>query len=602
MIRTDPERDPVTAWAEDVVAGRILAGPHVRATAARHLRDLDEGPARGLRWNVDEALSACAWIEKYLCLKDGQFHGKPFILHPSQVFRIGALFGWQAPNALTGTGWGRRFRRFYDEEGKGNGKSPMLAAIGMIGLVREKEPGAQIYAAASKKDQARILFDDAVAMWEQSPSLKRTVKAHGKDPIWQMSYIDRGRSKRIFAPISSDDSKSGPRPSMALCDEVHEHRDRTTIDMLERGFKSRAQPLLAMATNAGTARSVICQEEHKHAVSVAAGTVEDDTTFSFVCSLDEGDDWQTDPSCWGKANPLLGHIIQPDFLARQVDQARKMPGKRNGIARLNFCEWTEAETAAVSQVAWMACVGEVSLEDLIRRGVPCFGGLDLSHARDFTAFTLLFVLDATRDREQFAAFTWFWTPKDTLADRSVTDDRPYDVWVRNGHIEAVPGQRISYRWMAEALAAICARTHPVLIGCDAYGLEQLSDHLAEIGVSLPVTVHPQGFQKRVIRTDRSRPEGQQEIYLWMPDSILKLENAIAEERIRIAVNPMMNSCAANVVYARNRSDHRMFDKDKATGRIDGMVSLAMATGVATMDGDVLRPRRSPYETRGVRAV
>lgn len=576
-MRTDSEIDPVTAWAEDVVSGRVIAGPHIRHACERHLRDLDEAGERGFYFDREEALKVIDFFPKLLRLNGGDFEGKRFHLHPSQQFRVGSLFGWK--NKETGV---RRFRRMYDEEGKGNGKSPMLAGVGLVGLVMEREPRAEVYAAASKKDQAQVLFKDAVAMVEQSPSLAARVKLLGIDPVYAMIYRAKDGGKREFKPISSDDGKSGPRPSVALCDEVHEHKNRDTIDMLERGFKFRKQPLLLMATNAGVDRNGICYEERTHAIRVASGLAEDDTTFSFVCGLDEGDNWLDDPSCWIKANPLLGTILTEDYLQLQVNQAKMMPGKKNGIARLHFCVWTEADNAAFKQEVWRSCLdAELTIESLIEAGYPCYGGLDLSRVRDFTAFTLTWVLDDTPDKEVFASFTWFWTPEDTLRERAAEDQTPYDQWVEAGYIEAVKGNRISYAWVADALSEICAKAHPVEIGCDQYGLENLQDHLNDIGADLPMTIHPQGFAKRILDKDKEQPEGAQEVYLWMPDSINKFEDAVFDGRMRVASNPMMTNCAANVAYAQNRTGHRMFDKQKATGRIDGMVSQVMSIGVAT---------------------
>lgn len=572
------EADPVTAWAEDVVAGKIVAGPHVRDAAARHLRDLAEGPGRGLVWDVAAAKNVIGWFARNLRLNGGQFEGRRFVLHPSQAFRVGSLFGWK----WKATGL-RRFRRFYDEEGKGNGKSPMLGGIGLYLMVADGEARAEIYSAAAKKDQARILFQDAVAMVDQSPRLSSRITQQGQNPVWQLSYKGKDGGSRIFKPIANEaksGGQSGPRPHGALCDEVHEHPSRDTIDMLERGFKFREQPLLCMATNSGSDRNSICWEERQHAVRVAAGIIEDDTAFAFVCSLDEGDDWENDPSCWIKANPLLGVTITDEYLALQVDQAKKMPGKRNGIARLHFCEWTQAQTAAIRRDAWLACRDEFDPRDMADAGYPCFGGLDLSQTRDFSALTLVWLLDATRDAERFRAATWFWTPQDTLADRAATDQAPYLDWVRDGHIEAVPGDRLKYAWLADAIASINAEFAPQSIGCDQYGLERLQENLSDIGAVIPAEIHPQGFQKRILEKDPKAAEGQQEIYLWMPDSINKLEAAIYEQRIGIAHNPLLDTMAASVVYAENRTGHRMFDKPNAFGRIDGMVSLAMATGVA----------------------
>lgn len=592
-MRTDPDVDPVTAWAEDVDAGRVVAGPHIRAAARRHLTDLEEAGKRGLVFDRAKALRAVTYFPRRFRLNGGQFEGRPFHLHPSQQFRIGSLFGWVNRDTKL-----RRFRRFYDEEGKGNGKSPMLAGIGLYGLVADGEPRAEIYAAASKKDQAMVLFKDGVAMVQQSPDLARRVRTHGVDPVWSLTYHGKAGDRREFRPISSEEGKSGPRPHMALVDEVHEHRNRDVIDMLERGFKFRRQPLLCMATNAGTDRKSVCFEEHTHAINVAHGRVEDDTTFAFVCSLDEGDDWELDPSCWGKPNPLLGSILSHQYLALQVDQAVKMPGKRNGIARLHFCEWTDAVTAAFKHQTWSACLGEADVDALIAAGYPCYGGLDLSQSRDFTAFTLTWVLDPTKDAERFVSKTWFWTPGDTLRERAAADKAPYEVWARDGFIEPVDGDRIRYAWVADAVQRICARARPREVAADQYGLERLREHMLDGGQSIPFVIHPQGFNRRVLETDKDLPEGEQEIYLWMPDSINKMEAAVLEGRIVIERNPMMTSCAAHTAYTQNRTGHRMLDKQKATGRIDGMVTLTMSIGVATCRTRAAPPP-SVYETRGI---
>jgi len=337
-----------------------------------------------------------------------------------------------------------------------------------------------------------------------------------------------------------------------------------------------------MATNSGTDRKSICWEEHEHAVNVVTGVIEDDSSFGFVCSLDDGDDWENDPSCWVKVNPLLGVTIDEEYLTKVVNQAKMMPGKRNGIARLHFCQWTQSVTAAIKREAWVNCHGEVDPVALTKAGYPCFGGLDLSKVWDFTAFTLVWVLDATKDAEKLVSKTWFWTPKDTVLERSGRDQAPYDLWVKKGHIEAIPGERLKYPWLADALADLNSRYMPKSIACDQYGLERLNDSLTEKGLSFPAEVHPQGFQKRVLEKipDPTNPGKEVEIYLWMPDSINKLETAIYDGRLTVAKNPLLDSMAASVTYAENRTGHRMFDKEKAHGRIDGMVSLGMATGMA----------------------
>ncbi|MDP2618766.1 MAG: terminase large subunit, partial [Hyphomicrobiales bacterium] len=312
----------------------IVAGPHVRNACARHMRDLEEGAKRGLAWDLKAARFALGFFPDVLRLAGGQFEGLAFKLEPSQAFIVGSLFGWkrkacpragQGPDPGNGT---RRFRRGFIEEGKGNGKTPLAAGIGLFGLIADGEARAEIYAAASDRDQAMVLFRDAVAMVDQSPRLSEIIKQSGENPVYNLADFETGS---FFRPISREKRRqgSGPRPHFALCDEVHEHPDRYIVDMLERGFKWRRQPLLLMITNSGSDRNSICWEEHEHAVKVAAGEVEDDETFAYVCALDKGDDPLEDPSCWPKVNPLLGVTVTEDYLAGVVRQAKAIPGKLN---------------------------------------------------------------------------------------------------------------------------------------------------------------------------------------------------------------------------------------------------------------------------------
>lgn len=577
---TSSSTDRATAYARAVASGDVVAGPHVRAACRRHLDDLAKGHERGLRWAVEDSERVIGFFETVLTVEVEEVDGgdvesvaRPFKLQPWQCFVIGCLFGWKRSDGL------RRFRRAYVEIGKGNGKSPMAAGIGHYMLGALKKLRAEVYSAATDKDQAAILFRDAVAMWERSSALKGRLTPSGVNPVWQLTHLP---SLSYFKPISSEKKgKSGIRPFCALIDEVHEHPDNSVIEMLRAGTKGNQEALLLEITNSGFDRKSVCWQEHEYSVRVVNGDVENDAWFSFVCGLDEGDDPFEDESCWIKANPNLGVSIHHPFIREQVAEAKGMPSKEGLVRRLHFCEWTDAESAAIPRKLWEAALGEVDCGRLTAQGIPCFGGLDLSRTQDLTAFTLTWLLDATKDKWKFASRTWFWTPEKTMRDRARRDRAHYDVWASQGHLEAVPGPRVSYKWVADALAGLCAKYAPVRIGCDQYGLENLKDHLGDTGVDLPCVVHPQGFQKRVV-DKRPGETGAEEIALWMPDSINKLESALLETRIVHQPNPVMSMCAMSVVYEQNRTGHRMFSKAKATQRIDGMVSLAMSIGVATL--------------------
>lgn len=578
------------------MAGKIVAGPHVRNACQRHLDDLKKGPARGLKWDKDAAARIVRCCRKVLKLAGGQFEGLPFEPHASQQFILGSLFGWKKANGK------RRFRRAYIEQGKGNGKSPLAAAIGMYCLLYDDEARAEVYAAGSKKDQAMVLFRDAVAMVDQSPKLSARLRKSGGNPVWNLSDA---RSGSFFRPISNDDGQSGPRPSCALCDEVHEHPNGTTIELLERGFKWREQPLLLMITNSGSDRNSVCWQEHQHAVRVAAGSmvasdaepayvgeVVDDDAFSFVCSLDKGDDPLEDPSCWVKANPLLGVTVKEDYLASVVRQAKAIPGKLNGILRLHFCVWTDADQAWMGRPALEAVLAE--FEPSIHFGKRVSEGVDLSGSQDLTALAFCVPTGfVTREREgkpvelpTFDAWVEAWTPKDTLAERSLRDQAPYEVWVKGGWLTAVEGRNIRLDFVAARIAESLSEYQLDLLAYDRYAYRKLEEELDRLGVTVPQAEHPQGGVRRAKptpeqieaakRAGEEPPQG-----LWMPGSLLELETLILERRIRIRRSPVLISAMMSAAIEHDPFDNRWFSKRRAVNRIDALVALCMAVGAAT---------------------
>jgi phage terminase large subunit-like protein len=563
--------DPCTQYAKDVEAGRIIAGPHVRDACKRHLDDLVTGADRGLEFDVDAADRFLSFCGSVLRLSDGQFDGVPFDLHASQKFICGSLFGWK----IKATGK-RRFRRAYIEQGKGNGKSPMVGAIGLYGLTADGESGAQIYAAGATKDQAGILFRDAVSMVDKSPALNdRIRRSGGPGREYNLAHLKSGS---FFRPVSRETKKtgSGPRPHFALCDEVHEHPDGGVIEILERGFKFREQPLLIMITNSGSDRQSICWQERKHAVSVAAGDVDDDTTFSYVCALDDGDDPFDDPECWVKANPLLGVTITADYLAIQVKQARNIPAKANGIRRLHFCEWTDAENAWISRAAWERVEDHtLELSDFV--GERCYAGLDLSAKTDLTAKALVFEDGHDEDgKPRFAAFVHGYTPADTMRARAERDGAPYDLWAEAGFITATPGPKTRLDYVAHDLIEDSGRFELDFVAYDNFLIADFEAIVGDMGAEFPMLDHPQGWTKR----KRETPDGE-EVTLWMPGSVDELETLIVEGRLRAHVNPALRTAISSATFDRSPSDLRRFTKQKATARIDMAVALAMAVGAAT---------------------
>jgi phage terminase large subunit-like protein len=583
MTTTAPTRlpnsstdDPVTGYARAVVAGEIVAGPHVRNACARHLNDLGTAGARGFYWDADAAERFFRFCRTVLRLSEGQFAGVPLELHPSQKFICGSLFGWK--HRATGK---RRFRRAYIEQGKGNGKSPMVGAVGLYGMMADGEASAEVYSAGATKDQAKILFRDAVKMCDQAPALGPSVikRSGGPGNEYNLAHM---RSGSFFRPVSKETKKtgSGPRPHFALCDEVHEHPDGGVIEILERGFKFREQPLLVMITNSGSDRKSICWAERKHAVAVAAGDVQDDTAFSYVCALDDGDDPFEDPACWVKANPLLGVTITEDYLALQVKQAKDIPAKANGIKRLHFCIWTDAESAWMPRETWEGIEdATLSLEDF--EGKRAWAGLDLSAKADLTAKALIFEDGFAEDgKPKFAAFVHGYTPSETLRARSERDGAPYDRWVEDGFVTATPGRKTRLDFVARDLLGDAELFDFDFVAYDNFLIADFEGEVDELGGELPLVDHPQGWTKR----KRELPDGT-EVELWMPGSIDTLETLILEQRLRVHVNPALRAAVMSATFDTSPADLRRFTKQKSTARIDMVVALAMAVGAATARGE-----------------
>lgn len=597
----DPTEDRATDWARSVVAGQVVAGPHIRNAARRHLDDLEYGAERGLTFNLAAAQRVIRFYERKLRLNGGQFEGRPFLLHPSQAFKLGSLFGWKRHDGS------RRFRRAYIEEGKGNGKSPFAAGIGLYGMMADDEPGAEIYPVAAHRDQAMILFRDAVAMVDQSPDLStRITQSGGPGRVHNMAHLPSGSFMR---PLSRSAGKSGSglRPHMGLADEVHEAPNRDAIEMIERGFKFRRQPLLLMITNSGSDRNSICFEEHEHAIKVAAGTLTpgedfgyvgepiDDTTFSFVCSLDPGDDPLTDPTCWAKANPLLGTILTEDYLAGVVAQAKALPGKLNGILRLHFCMWTDADTAWMARAVLEPCLAD--FDPAIHYGKRIAQGLDLSQSRDFTAKASVVEtgsvdvkvtvegVEKVVKKPTYDAWIEAWTPGDTLAMRAIEDKAEhYHSWVRDGYVHAPKGQSIRFDHVAQSLADDDRNYDIGMVGYDRYAFRRFEEDVAKLGLSIPFVEHPQGGTKKGKPTEdmkaAAKDEDREPEGLWMPGSLRLLEEALLERRIRLRRNPLLVSAMMSAVTDEDKWNNRWLAKERATNKIDAAVALAMALGVA----------------------
>ena len=539
--------DPTTRYATAVVAREVVAGPWVRLACERHLRDLDEAPTRGYRFEPEAAAHVFAFFDQFLRIPDGADAGKPFTLEPFQQFLVGSLYGW-----LDETTGYRRFRVGYVELGKGNGKSPMGAGLCLYSLVADGERGAEVYTAAVSRDQAVISYRDAKRMAEASPELARALQ------IYRSSYTmvyHAGGDSFLRALSSEGGMQSGIRPHFALLDEVHEHRTAEVVDKLRAGTKARRQALIIEITNSGFDRKSVCWAHHEYTRQILESAIPNDRWFGYIASLDEGEDPFEDRACWVKANPGLGAILPEAYLEEQLEEARGMPSKRNIVMRLNFCVWTEQATRWIDLDVWDRNDAEVVEEELAGR--PCFAGLDMSSTTDLTALVLVFPPPEDDPEGRLSVVPRIWCPAESIVRRSRRDGVPYDQWAAEGHLIATEGDVVDYDAVRAEVNDLGSSFDVREIAIDRWNSTQLQTQL--LGDGFEVVKFGQGFAS-------------------MSTPTRELERLLLAGRLAHGGHPVLRWMATNVSVTQDPAGNIKPDKAKSGERIDGIVALIMAVG------------------------
>ena len=580
------------AYARAVVAGEIVAGRLVRLACARHLRDLDTGAARGLTFDAAEATRAIKFA-RWCNHSKGVWAGTPVVLEPWECFIVGSLFGWKRADGT------RRYRVTLIEIARKNGKSLLASIVGLLLAFFDNEPGAEVYAAATKRDQAKIVWGEARQMVRRSPALRDRIRT-------LVANLSIERSNQKFEPLGADgDSMDGLNIHGAIIDELHAHKTRAVWDVLDTATAARRQPLIFAITTAGFDRNTVCWEQHAYAIRVLEGVLDDDSYFPFIASLDacdacresgklapstdcaECDDW-TDPAVWPKANPNLGVSVNVDDLARKVERARVVPGQVNAVLRLHMNIWTEGSSRWLSIDAWDECAGVLDVGDLAavksrirqmveeRHGQRCFAGIDLSSKSDITAVALWFPPDAD---DVVDVLWWFWVPEAAVAARRTRDGVPYEVWIREGFMFETAGDLIDYDEIREFIRGELAPNCEIAeIAYDAWGATQLATQLEGDGATIvPVS---QSFGA-------------------LNEACKEVEALTMARKFRHGGNPVMRWMIGNVIIERDSQDRMRPSKKRSLDKIDGVSAMIIA-GARAITTPATEP--SVYEERGVRTL
>lgn len=559
--------DPVTRYALDVVDGKTVTGRLARLACERHLKDLEQGHERGLFFDPDAAQHVLDFFN-YLRHSKGEWAGAVVELEPWQQFRIGSVFGWMREDPETGEA-GRRFRTAYNEVARKNGKSTESAGLGLYLLDADGEPGAEVYSAATKRDQARIVWEEAARMVRRSPSLSKRVNV-----LRSNMHVLETASK--FEPLGADsDGMDGLNIHGAIIDELHAHRTREVWDVLETATGARRQPLIWAITTAGFDQTGICYEVRTYSVEVLEGRVQDDTWFAYIATIDESDD-PFDESVWIKANPNLGVSVKWDDMRRLAKKAEQLPTALNNFLTKRLNVWTQQETRWIPLDIWDENAGETPAKELEERlkGVTCYGGLDLGSVSDLSAWVMVFPWPDSDDLDVIARF---WCPETRLYDEENRYRYQYQAWAREGWLTATPGRAIDYGFIKQQIIRDATQYGLVDFNVDRlFQAHQLSVELIDEG--LTVVGMGQGF-------------------VSMAAPMSEFERRLLHGQIHHGNNPVLRWMAGNVAVKQDAAGNLKPDKATSQGKIDGIVALVMALDRAMRHE---APSTSVYAERGVR--
>lgn len=535
-------------YANQIESGKIVTGKRIRQQMSRLVKMLDGSffidvpqidgsiEQREFVFSKEHADRPIQFIEKFVRQSLGAM-GKPIKLELFQKARYAAIYGFV--DVLTGE---RLVTEAHTYEGRKNGKTTENSAIGLYMMVGDNEGGPQVICLATKKDQSKLLFNEAVRTVTQSPDLGRIVKKRKTDMYSAFNF-------GTFEPLASDsNSLDGLNPHCAIIDELHAIKDRNLYDVVKQAMYARRQPLLSIITTAGFVRESIYDSLYEEDCSILDGIegFNNPRQLSFIYELDDVNEW-TDFGSWQKANPGLGSIKDFSTLAENVEKAKRDPKFLPTLLTKDF------NIRQTSTGSWLT-FGEVDntetfdINDL-RDSYSC-GGVDLSSTTDLTCATLL-----TYKGDRLFILQQYFIPEDVVAQKVKEDRVPYDIWIQRGLVTACPGSKVDYsmvtKWFVDMREKY--KLYTLWVGYDSWGATYFKDEMVS-----------NGFNMEEVR------QGAQ----TMSQPMKELAADFKAKRIIYNNNPILKWCLTNTQVKIDENDNiRPVKGRNAKQRIDGAVSL-----------------------------
>jgi len=538
---------------------------YVLKARARHQRDLERAARNDpnfpyyFDWNESER--AVEFIKKLRHI-DGEWAGRPFELSDWQEWDIvRPLLGWKC---LDGT---RRFRDAFIAVARKNGKSSLIAAIADYLFLADGEYGAQVYACATKEDQARIVWDMARKMIEFSPELNPYIKSFKK------SFVSELIGAR-FQPLGRDSkTMDGFSPHCGVIDEYHAHKTSDMYDVIDDGRGARRQSMLLTITTAGFDVSSPCKKEWDLVVKILNQVLENESYFGFIATVDDPEKWEDEAEHW-KANPNMGISIYYEGFKKDFEKAQQSAQKQNSFKTKRLNVWTEQATKWITASKYQNCDGEINIDFLKKK--RCFGGLDLGKSGDISAFALAFMDDTMPKGEEYIYLLMkFWIPEVGKKTRSEIDGVNYNEWADQGWINTTPGEVTRYDYIRRDINALSEEFDIAEIAADPAHGHQLLQDLSDDG--LEIVKHGQGFTA-------------------MNSPCVATEELIKNERFRHGNNPVLRWMFSNAAIIQDGFERIRLFKPASGDRIDGVTASVMAVGRLLIAPE---PVISVYARRGL---
>lgn len=564
-------------YAEQVVAGEVDASKLTIMACRRQLGDLERAAlvvdTFPYYWDDDEANRICRFVERFPHVKGSWAKRRELIkLEDWQCFVLAVSHGWLCDGSGT-----RRFTVVYIEVPRKNAKTTVSAPVALDKMSADGEQGAEIVAAATKKDQATIVFSIAQSMVRKCEAFRTefgvTSQAH---------TITCLETESVFKAIDARGStQDGANLHFSLNDEVHAWKGRELYDVLETAMGSRDEPMMWNITTAGRDTSGICYELRSYLEKVLKGVIKDEHIFGIIYTIDKGDDIYAE-STWRKANPNYGVSVQIRDMKDLAHKARNNPKARAAFRMKRLNIWTNAAEAYYDTEEWAACE-DPSLRIENFHGEPCRVGLDLASKRDINAKILLFELDDGR----LAMFPKFWLPEHAVINGACAS---YPGWVEDRWIQVNDGPVVDYDAIEASIIGDRQVDGERGGPCDAVNFD-----LLELGFDPHQAYHlVQHVQDEHVNCVEVRPT-----VLNFSEPMKEFDRMIADREIVHDGNPVMAWMMSNVVAVMDRKDNVYPRKQRVENKIDGPVAAIMVLALHLKDA-ISGP--SIYESRELRAV